>query len=128
TRPEIMTRALLSGGTQAQKQRWLPKLANAEVLAAIAVTEPDFGSDVASINTSATKTTGGWLLNGTKTWCTFADYARQLRRRPPREKVRRREIFRRSKATGFECCASRRSPDGSAGACSARKRRWQEGK
>ena len=93
TRPEIMTRALLSGGTQAQKQRWLPKLANAEVLAAIAVTEPDFGSDVASINTSATKTAGGWLLNGTKTWCTFAARANVLvllaRSDPDRQKAHR---------------------------------------
>ena len=71
TRPEIMTRALLSGGTEAQKERWLPRLASAETLAAIAVTEPDFGSDVAAINTAAVKTAGGWLINGTKTWCTF---------------------------------------------------------
>src|ERR1035441_7127007 len=78
TRPEIFTRALLSGGTQEQKEEWLPRLASAEVLAAIAVTEPDFGSDVASINTSATKTAGGWLLNGTKTWCTFAARANVL--------------------------------------------------
>jgi (2S)-methylsuccinyl-CoA dehydrogenase len=68
----------LSGGTQAQKERWLPRLANAEVLAAIAVTEPDFGSDVASISTTATKSAGGWLLNGTKTWCTFAARANVL--------------------------------------------------
>ncbi len=78
TRPEIMTRALLHGGTLEQKQRWLPRLANGEVLAAIAVTEPDFGSDVAGINTTATKSDGGWLVNGTKTWCTFAARAEVL--------------------------------------------------
>ncbi len=72
TRPEILTRALVHGGTQEQKERWLPRLASGEVLAAVAVTEPDFGSDVASITTMATKVEGGWLLNGTKTWCTFA--------------------------------------------------------
>jgi (2S)-methylsuccinyl-CoA dehydrogenase len=72
TRPEILTRALVNGGTPEQKQRWLPRLASGEVLAAVAVTEPDFGSDVAGVTTSATKTTGGWLINGTKTWCTFA--------------------------------------------------------
>jgi (2S)-methylsuccinyl-CoA dehydrogenase len=72
TRPEILTRALVYGGTEAQKQQWLPKLASAEVLAAVAVTEPDFGSDVAGIVTSATPTEGGWLINGVKTWCTFA--------------------------------------------------------
>ena len=72
TRPEILTRALLSGGTREQKEHWLPRLARAETLAAIAVTEPDFGSDVAGLNTAATRTAGGWLINGTKTWCTFA--------------------------------------------------------
>jgi (2S)-methylsuccinyl-CoA dehydrogenase len=72
TRPEILTRALVKGGTLDQKQRWLPRLASGEVLAAVAVTEPDFGSDVAGVMTSATKTAGGWLINGTKTWCTFA--------------------------------------------------------
>ncbi len=72
TRPEILTRALVSGGTEDQKRRWLPALASAEVLAAIAVTEPDFGSDVAQVSTTATRTSGGWLLNGTKTWCTYA--------------------------------------------------------
>jgi (2S)-methylsuccinyl-CoA dehydrogenase len=72
TRPEILTRALVYGGTEAQKKQWLPKLASAEILAAVAVTEPDFGSDVAGIVTSATPTEGGWLINGVKTWCTFA--------------------------------------------------------
>jgi len=78
TRPEILTRALLKGGTDGQKQRWLPQLASAETLAAVAVTEPDFGSDVAGINTMATRTEGGWLINGTKTWCTFAARANVL--------------------------------------------------
>jgi (2S)-methylsuccinyl-CoA dehydrogenase len=72
TRPEILTRALVYGGTEEQKRHWLPKLASAEVLAAVAVTEPDFGSDVAGIVTSAAPTEGGWLVNGVKTWCTFA--------------------------------------------------------
>jgi (2S)-methylsuccinyl-CoA dehydrogenase len=72
TRPEILTRALVYGGTEEQKQHWLPKLASAEILAAVAVTEPDFGSDVAGIVTAATRTEGGWLINGVKTWCTFA--------------------------------------------------------
>jgi len=78
TRPEILTRALVNGGTQEQKERWLPRLASGDVLAAVAVTEPDFGSDVAGVTTSATKTEGGWLINGTKTWCTFAARAEVL--------------------------------------------------
>jgi (2S)-methylsuccinyl-CoA dehydrogenase len=72
TRPEILSRALVAGGTEEQKQQWLPALASGEVMNAVAVTEPDFGSDVANIVTSATPTDGGWLINGTKTWCTFA--------------------------------------------------------
>ncbi len=72
TRPEILTRALVYGGTEEQKKHWLPKLASAEILAAVAVTEPDYGSDVANIVTSATPVDGGWVVNGVKTWCTFA--------------------------------------------------------
>jgi (2S)-methylsuccinyl-CoA dehydrogenase len=77
TRPEILTRALVRGGTEAQKREWLPKLASAEVMAAVAVTEPDFGSDVAGIKVMATEAAGpngepGFVINGTKTWCTFA--------------------------------------------------------
>jgi (2S)-methylsuccinyl-CoA dehydrogenase len=72
TRPEILTRALVNGGTEEQKRAWLPRLASGELLAAVAVTEPDYGSDVAGIATQATPTEGGWLVNGTKQWCTFA--------------------------------------------------------
>ncbi len=71
TRPEILARALLAGGTEEQKLEWLPKLAAAEVMNAVAVTEPDFGSDVAGVKVTATSTEGGWLINGVKTWCTF---------------------------------------------------------
>ena len=72
TRPEIMARALLEGGTEEQKQYWLPRIAVGKPLCAIAITEPDFGSDVASIRLKATPTEEGWLLNGAKAWCTFA--------------------------------------------------------
>jgi len=75
TRPEIMARALLKGGTEAQKEYWLPKLAQAEPLNAVAVTEPNYGSDVAGMKLKATQVEGGWLLNGEKTWCTFAGRA-----------------------------------------------------
>ncbi len=75
TRPEILARALLAGGTEAQKQHWLPKLAAGDPLCAIAMTEPDYGSDVASVSLKGTRTAGGWLLNGAKTWCTFAGKA-----------------------------------------------------
>ncbi|MGQ0619345.1 MAG: acyl-CoA dehydrogenase family protein [Panacagrimonas sp.] len=75
TRPEILARALLSGGTEAQKQRWLPQVAQGHPLCAIAITEPDFGSDVASLNLRGTRCAGGWRLDGAKTWCTFAGKA-----------------------------------------------------
>ncbi len=72
TRPEILARALEAGGTEEQKQTWLPQLAMGEIMNAVAVTEPDYGSDVAGIKVTASPTEGGWLLNGVKTWCTFA--------------------------------------------------------
>jgi (2S)-methylsuccinyl-CoA dehydrogenase len=75
TRPEILARALLKGGTEEQKQHWLPQLAVGEPLCAVAVTEPNFGSDVAGVRLKATATEGGWMLNGAKTWCTFGGKA-----------------------------------------------------
>jgi (2S)-methylsuccinyl-CoA dehydrogenase len=72
TRPEILTRALVKGGTEEQKQHWLPKLASGEIMNAVAVTEPDYGSDVAGVKTTARPAEGGWVINGVKTWCTFA--------------------------------------------------------
>lgn len=75
TRPEILSRALLAGGTERQKKHWLPKLAAGEPLCAIAMTEPDYGSDVASLQLRATRADGGWRLDGAKTWCTFAGKA-----------------------------------------------------
>jgi (2S)-methylsuccinyl-CoA dehydrogenase len=75
TRPEILSRALLKGGTEEQKQHWLPQLAMGEPLCAVAVTEPNYGSDVAGVKLRATPTEGGWLLNGAKTWCTFGGKA-----------------------------------------------------
>ncbi|MBR0899149.1 acyl-CoA dehydrogenase family protein [Bradyrhizobium tropiciagri] len=75
TRPEILCRALLAGGTPEQKARWLPPIARGDILCAISITEPDYGSDVASLNLRATRVDGGWHLNGAKTWCTFAGKA-----------------------------------------------------
>ena len=75
TRPEIMAKALLKGGTEMQKKVWLARLAAGNPLCAIAITEPDFGSDVASIQLKATPCSGGWRLQGEKMWCTFAGKA-----------------------------------------------------
>ncbi|MEM7250590.1 MAG: acyl-CoA dehydrogenase family protein [Pseudomonadota bacterium] len=62
--------AVLAGGTDEQKRRWLPGLARGELRAAISVTEPGAGSDVAGIKTRASKVEGGYELTGTKIYCT----------------------------------------------------------
>jgi (2S)-methylsuccinyl-CoA dehydrogenase len=98
TRPEILARALMRGGTEEQKKEWLPKLAAGEMMAAVAVTEPDFGSDVAGLLVTATPATApdgtaGYRVNGVKTWCTFAGRADVLmllaRTDPDRSKTHR---------------------------------------
>ena len=78
TRPEILTRAILQGGTEQQKQRWLPKIASGELMVGVMVTEPDYGSDVAHLKTTATPSDGGYRVNGVKTWATFAGRANIL--------------------------------------------------
>ncbi|HEX4478816.1 MAG TPA: acyl-CoA dehydrogenase family protein [Polyangiaceae bacterium] len=82
TRPEILAKALLAGGTEEQKKEWLPKIAGGELMVGISVTEPNIGSDVASISCRAEKKTvngvDGWVLNGPKSWCTFAGRANIL--------------------------------------------------
>jgi len=78
TRPEILTRAIVHGGTEAQKQRWLPKIASGEPMVGVMVTEPDYGSDVAGVKVTATPVEGGYRINGVKTWATFAGRANVL--------------------------------------------------
>jgi (2S)-methylsuccinyl-CoA dehydrogenase len=79
TRPEILTKALLGGGTEEQKQHWLPKIAAGEIMVGISVTEPDIGSDVASLKCRAERKrvdgADSWVINGPKSWCTFAGRA-----------------------------------------------------
>ena len=93
TRPEILTRAILAGGTEEQKQRWLPRIAAGELMVGVTVTEPDYGSDVAGITTMATPVDGGYRVNGVKTWATFAGRANLLmllaRTDPDRTKTHR---------------------------------------
>jgi len=78
TRPEILVRALVRGGTEEQKARWLPAIATGEKLVAVATTEPDYGSDVASLKCRAERVGDGWVVNGTKLWCTFGGRAEVL--------------------------------------------------
>lgn len=62
-------------GDQAQRQRFLPKLATGELIGCFALTEPDYGSDVANIKTRAEAVAGGYRLNGCKTWISNAPVA-----------------------------------------------------
>ena len=78
TRPEILTRAIVKGGTDEQKQRWLPGIATGDLMVSVMVTEPDFGSDAAAVSVAATKAEGGWKIRGVKTWATFAGRANTL--------------------------------------------------
>jgi (2S)-methylsuccinyl-CoA dehydrogenase len=75
TRPEILTRAIVRGGTEEQKRRWLPRIASGELMVGVMVTEPDYGSDVAGVKVTATPVEGGYRINGVKTWATFAGRA-----------------------------------------------------
>ena len=62
-------------GTEEQKERFLPKLASGEIIGCFGLTEPDHGSDPASMTTTAVKTDGGWIMNGAKMWITNSPIA-----------------------------------------------------
>ncbi|KAI8998342.1 glutaryl-CoA dehydrogenase [Gaertneriomyces semiglobifer] len=62
-------------GTEAQKQKYLPKLAKGELVGCFGLTEPNHGSDPGSMETTAKKVNGGWVLNGSKTWITNSPIA-----------------------------------------------------
>ncbi|WP_283425645.1 acyl-CoA dehydrogenase family protein [Shimia sagamensis] len=73
TRSEIAAELILCGGTEEQKQQWLPKLSSAEILPTAVFTEPNTGSDLGSLRTRAVKTEdGNWEVTGNKTWITHA--------------------------------------------------------
>ena len=76
----VQTSLVCSGivrwGTEEQKQKYLPKLCSGEWLGCFGLTEPDTGSDAANQRTRATKTDGGWVINGNKMWISMANYAK----------------------------------------------------
>jgi len=73
TRSEIAGELILSGGTDAQKSNWLPRIASGEILPTAVFTEPDTGSDLGSLKTRAIqKDDGSWEITGAKTWITHA--------------------------------------------------------
>ncbi len=91
-------------GSDSQKERWLPGLLSGELMSAIGVTEPDAGSDVAAMRTSARRDGSGWRINGTKMFITnggFADLVFIAARTDPEAKGSRGiSIFAVEKGTG----------------------------
>lgn len=72
TRSEIAAELILCGGTDAQKEKWLPGLASGEILPTAVFTEPNTGSDLGSLRTKGTRDGDNWIINGNKTWITHA--------------------------------------------------------
>lgn len=70
--------ALLSHGTEEQRKRFLPGIVTGECRFAVGLSEPDSGSDLASARTKATRTDGGWLIDGTKIWTSGAHIAHAI--------------------------------------------------
>ncbi|HEY6672147.1 MAG TPA: acyl-CoA dehydrogenase family protein [Solirubrobacterales bacterium] len=62
-------------GTEEQKREWLPRLCSGELLGCFALTEPDAGSDPASLRTRATRTDSGWTITGNKMWISMGNVA-----------------------------------------------------
>ena len=88
TRSEIAAELILCGGTPEQKEKWLPKIASGEVLPTAVFTEPNTGSDLASLRTKAVKEGDVWKVHGNKTWITHpvrADIMTLLVRTDPSE-------------------------------------------
>src|SRR5438132_6099643 len=72
----LVCSAILTWGTEEQKQRYLPKLCTGESLGCFGLTEPDTGSDAANQRTRAVRTDSGWVINGAKMWISMGNYAR----------------------------------------------------
>ena len=70
TRTDISSELLLIGGTEEQKKKWLPKIASGEILPAAVFSEPNTGSDLASLKTRAVKNGDEYSITGNKTWIT----------------------------------------------------------
>src|SRR5258706_9799784 len=66
---------IVSHGTEAQKRRYLPRLAAGEITSALSISEPGAGSDAASMTTTAVRKGDRYLLNGTKMWVTNGSHA-----------------------------------------------------
>ena len=102
----IMAAAVERFGTEAQKQQWLPKFASGEIRGGLALTEPDAGTDLQGIRTTAVRNGDHYVINGTKTWITngvqgscFALLVKTDPKAEPRYKGM--SIFIAPKAEGF---------------------------
>ena len=87
---------LLTYGSEEQRERLLPRIAAGDFYSCIGMSEHGAGSDLAAVQTKATKTDGGWLLSGTKVWTSGAHHAHQvvvLARTSPPEPQRRHDGF-----------------------------------
>ena len=88
TRAEIASELILCGGTEAQKQYWLPRIASGEILTTAVFTEPNTGSDLGSLKTRAVRHGDAYKVTGNKTWITHpvrADLMMLLARTNPAE-------------------------------------------
>ncbi len=88
TRSEIAAELILGSGTEEQKKKWLPKIASGEVIPTAVFTEPNTGSDLASLKTRAVREGDVYKVNGNKTWITHpvrADLMTLLARTDPKE-------------------------------------------
>ena len=90
---------ILRVGTEEQKQI-LPRIAAGEVFFCIGMSEPDVGSDLASVRTRAAKVQGGYLVNGTKVWTSFAHISPLHDPVLPHRRRRRRPAWRRQPVPG----------------------------
>jgi (2S)-methylsuccinyl-CoA dehydrogenase len=89
TRSEIAAELIIVGGTEAQKEKYLPKIASGEILPTAVFTEPNTGSDLASLRTRATRDGDDYIVSGAKTWITHpvrADLMTLLVRTNPEER------------------------------------------
>ncbi len=106
TRSEIAAELILSGGTDEQKQAWLPRIASGEVLPTAVFTEPNTGSDLGSLRTRAAKVGDAYEITGNKTWITHAARANVMtlmaRTDPETDNYRGLSMFLAEKQPGTE--------------------------
>ncbi len=106
TRSEIAAELILAGGTDAQKQAWLPRIASGEALPTAVFTEPNTGSDLGSLRTRAARVGDAYEITGNKTWITHAARANVMtlmaRTDPETDNYRGLSMFLAEKEPGTE--------------------------